>query len=1063
MVVISKSGKPKNPLIPLQKMPYYFAHYLNMARHNAFLILEYISGLMFGDKKGKEEKVTVDEECLFNCKLLTYKYTRSDKLNMVVTLLLRHFPFLSYYQGIEQRGSMGELKTPYVCTILKSYLKILHSYRNEFSHYHCPQTEVESDIFDSFRYSELFEYSIAQAERRMVTLDKDHFDRLRKRVSSFEEEFKPLGIYFFINLFLERKYAFQFLGGVNEFKQESNKQNRALWEVFTQFCCQVPYPKLDSGSVALDMLNELNRCPSALYNVLSDEDKDSFKAIADFEQSEEVPEPVMKRHASRFPYFALKYFEETGVLDGISFHLQLGRRYAKESHEKVINGEVINHDLLKDMNTYGELSPYLLDEAYSFYEIENADKVHSYIPRYKIVGNRVGLVLRPSPFQAYRVVKKNQSPDAILSAHELHSLFFYNYLYTKGKLAKSPSLLIKDYISNFRRFLDDLKNGKISASSSHGIRKCRNRNDKEAAILNNLRNELETKLSHYGLKVKYLPDCCKEYLLSYKTDNIEYLVKKRLQKILQETNRRINLSCGIKEDGFRSSRINAKVGEMAQELAHDMVDMVPPKEVERENGIHLQKINDLEFNLLQKKLAYFSQYKDSLLSDFISLEDLGHPFLKEARQRLCSCKGLVDFYYIYYICKKQWLFKEMIVIDRKGRISLSKAVEILMEKYNYLMRIKIKSALDKDYSTVCVYLPVGLFDDKIVECLRADGLDVKPGDNASYCLKKYFGDKSQLYYKLPRYYSEYHNNDGKQDHPVECIKLKQKIKTEYESASEERQAELRQIAKRIRDNESEILRYQAEDRALYLMVTELMTDQEAMRQVDGIERIGFNIKDGILDAEYRMTLNIYGKKVYAHLPIKRYGEFRRFLKDRRLENLMRYYSKDSIGLGVIRSGETIGRGERFSRSTLVDELEWYDLRRIDLVKEIYDFEKFVYDHYFDELKETKKCEDSDKPEKAEPEHPIFFSHYYYLRTIEKCFPECFKKAIDGLEYPGNIKQYDQLRNSILHNQVPYEEWIAKSIKVMGGSPMKTGRIIEMISGIYRKMTECLKIMEGIES
>lgn len=90
----------------------------------------------------------------------------------------------------------------------------------------------------------------------------------------------------------------------------------------------------------------------------------------------------------------------------------------------------------------------------------------------------------------------------------------------------------------------------------------------------------------------------------------------------------------------------------------------------------------------------------------------------------------------------------------------------------------------------------------------------------------------------------------------------------------------------------DIVRQQNSDRALFLMVNDLLPTSlkddptRPGAEINELGQLGFKQQHNMLDKAYEMCETIYGRKVTAALLIKRYGEFRRFLEDRRLENLL---------------------------------------------------------------------------------------------------------------------------------------------------------------------------------
>lgn len=1022
--------------------PYYFNHFINMGRHNAYLIIQHIYKSVY-----KEEANLNEENALgaLAAKVRNQSRKKPDEISKVTDLLIHHFPFLAYYENKErERDNPDNSSTEShgSLAVLTAFLSTLKEIRNETAHYKHPKKDISlSD------YKGLFQEGIKEAKGRMKYEDKDVKHLYIKDYYELinNKQFTEAGISYFICLFLDKKNGYLFLSRIKGFKDRNKTSERyksATLEAFTQFHCHVPYPKLDSSDIAMDMLNELSRCPKQLYQVLSNEDQKSFIATTSArDEDSDIPEPIMKRSEDRFPYFALRYFEKSGQLDKITFQLYLGRKYAKESHTKIINGTERTHLLLKNMHEFGKLPFYKTTEAHQFYE--NHQKVEFYAPAFRMVGNRIGLILRDKAQEGYDIPLENNHPDAILSTHELNGLFFYNYLYKKGWIEKSTQMFIRNYLNQFKRFINDLQNKKIdpvTTSVFTGKRKKHKKEDLDILYENN--QKLQNLLNDYGLEIDWIPDACREYLLNYRPSSDKYIIENKFVKMKRDAERklaRIRAFAEAEKEGTIRMALNRKqlrIGELAQELARDIVFLTPPQKTQRDTK---KKINNMEFDILQKMLAYFSVHKDELKRYFGILKDKNnrwkHPFLYWVISKIDSYSSLTEMYEAYYCSKIKWLKKEILNETRESRgykTSL-KDPKAIAEKYEYILKLeqKTKSAIEKSYSDKAVYLPVSLFTAEIVKALRQQGYDLKENSSVAGCLMKYFREKKQPMYELPRYYST-GELDSDKTILSERDEIKKYISAHFQKAGEEEAKAMKKVAKRIRENEIEILRQEANDRALFLMVNNLIP-ASSFREED-IERLGFNQQNNILDAEYEMSELIYGRRVTARLPIKRYGEFRRFLKDRRLKNLMKYYPEgEDIKLGIIESGQTQQKGEKYKYSNLAEELEIYDKERDKLLALMYNVEKILIDKHSDKIKKTKNS---------------YYNHYDCLEAAKKL------GATKEVELLAE-KDFKELRNSMLHNQIPFNTWIKESIDKVKDQPMITKRIIDLISEVYSRLEEHL--------
>ena len=83
---------------------------------------------------------------------------------------------------------------------------------------------------------------------------------------------------------------------------------------------------------------------------------------------------------------------------------------------------------------------------------EGKNDIEFYAPSYRIVENRIGILLRKQKdfileeTKAKEIFKESICPDAILSTHELGALFFYDYLYKKGWLESASDQYIQNFI-----------------------------------------------------------------------------------------------------------------------------------------------------------------------------------------------------------------------------------------------------------------------------------------------------------------------------------------------------------------------------------------------------------------------------------------------------------------------------------------------------------------------------------------------------------------------------------------------------------------------------------------
>lgn len=206
------------------------------------------------------------------------------------------------------------------------------------------------------------------------------------------------GMVHFLCLFLEKKIAFELMDEVGFTQQchfngrDAEQQLLYIKEVMCMNRVRMAQPRLDSEmsdtALALDMINELRKCPEPLFKVLDKEARNEFKDDAtvqwemehneearpgedaendnnenDIEEPDEtiwedkaVPRSTFVRWNDRFPQMTLSYIDMQSVLPTIRFQLNLGKyRFAFYEHDKeysVDNAERLRV-LQKEMHGFG--------------------------------------------------------------------------------------------------------------------------------------------------------------------------------------------------------------------------------------------------------------------------------------------------------------------------------------------------------------------------------------------------------------------------------------------------------------------------------------------------------------------------------------------------------------------------------------------------------------------------------------------------------------------------------------------------------------------------------------
>jgi len=218
------------------------------------------------------------------------------------------------------------------------------------------------------------------------------------------------------------------------------------------------------------MLNELQRSPKELYQLLSPKDQKQFEFDINYREGSVQKEDedghleqiqTMLRYDKRFPYFALKYFEETKAFATMRFQVYLGK-LVTDYYLKKMQGTEEDRYILDEIFVYQNLSE--IDEnrlkedlKWDIFKAEydengiatNSTKAKSgqivqFSPHYHFSGTddgRIALKLNPSPIPTikakseqkngrtlYELSEKGIQADAYISTDELADLFLYYYL-----------------------------------------------------------------------------------------------------------------------------------------------------------------------------------------------------------------------------------------------------------------------------------------------------------------------------------------------------------------------------------------------------------------------------------------------------------------------------------------------------------------------------------------------------------------------------------------------------------------------------------------------------------
>lgn len=378
--------RPKN----MMSDPYYFAAYLNMARHNTFLVMTNLCS-----KLGKEP-IKNDDDIFTNKVFGELTNPGKEDIKQKIIKYLNHsFPFLQTIENewlyqINKKVADEKPSPNDYYNFFRELFETLKLLRNTFTHGgDISQVTVSPEIIAYMK--KIYDAAINKARERMKyeETDVEHLRRMRPSYvkgkkqmvenAHFHYKFDDAtgkitmqGLAFFTCLFLEAKYAYQFLGQLYGFKDTRMPKSRAILEVYREYHMRIPNQRLDShtdkNQLFMDMLNELSRCPSELFDQLERQYQERFKVTTDLDQSEEasedveVPDNTLKRHEDRFTYFAMRYLDDQKLLKRLRFMLDLGN-YHFHVYPKEIDGDLRTRRLTKKITAFGRLNEFSIEQT----------------------------------------------------------------------------------------------------------------------------------------------------------------------------------------------------------------------------------------------------------------------------------------------------------------------------------------------------------------------------------------------------------------------------------------------------------------------------------------------------------------------------------------------------------------------------------------------------------------------------------------------------------------------------------------------------------------------------
>jgi len=708
----------------LSNDPQYFGGYLNMARLNIYNISNHIAADF--------EQSTLTEEGQIPASFLCNQGIKKLNWNRVFEKTKRFLSILKVFDveslpKEERENSEKEGKDfAAMSDTLKTVFGELQDFRNDYTHYYSTEKAdtrkltVSVELADFLKLN--FKRAIAYTKVRLndVLTDADYELVEGKQVVTADNVITTEGLVFLTCMFLEREHAFQFIGKIQGLKGTQFNSFIATREVLMSFCLKLPHDKFVSENLeqalTLDIINELNRCPKTLYDVITEKERLQFRPELDEQGIENLLANSMNdderesildgidydkyiegltkrvRHTNRFPYYAMRFIDEKNIFSKLWFHIDLGK-FEVDKYSKQLAGEQTERVVLENAKAFGKLSSFT-DPVVIEHKIDNqkrTDGFEQFAPHYNADNNKIGLsnkediahlIPKSKPDTKVGNNLKQPLPQAFLSLHELPKIILLDYL-QKGKAEQ----LITDFIKlNDERLMDIrfIEEVKLKLPADWNEFAKRSDSKKKRAYsgaalkyLHQRKATLNEVLIAYNLNDKQIPTRILNYWLNIKEVDDNRSVSDRIKLMKRDCMARLKV---IEKHKVDKSVKTPKLGEMATFLAKDIVDMMVSKEKK-------QKITSFYYDKMQECLALFADAEKKALFIHIITHELklfengGHPFLQNIN--LQQIRKTSQFYEAYLKEKankqvpktnrtnqvdESWMMKQFYIKERKEEI-----------------------------------------------------------------------------------------------------------------------------------------------------------------------------------------------------------------------------------------------------------------------------------------------------------------------------------------------------------------------------------------------------------
>lgn len=632
----------------------YFGTYSVMAMLNAQTVLDHIQKV--ADIEGEQNE---NNENLWFHPVMSHLYNakngydkQPEKTMFIIERLQSYFPFLKImaesqreYSNKENKQNRVEMNSYDIFEVLNRVFRVLKMYRDQTNHY----KTYDKKLIDGCEFLTKTEQPLSGMTNKYYTValrnikerygyktedlafiqdnryksTKDAYGKRKQQVNtgfflSLQDyngdttkklHLSGVGIAMLICLFLDKQYINLFLSRLPIFSSYNaqSEERRIIIRSFGINSIKQPKDRIHSEksnkSVAMDMLNEVKRCPDELFTTLSAEKQSRFRIISD-----DHNEVLMKRSSDRFVQLLLQYIDYGRLFKNIRFHVNMGKlRYLLKADKKCIDGQTRVRVIEQPLNGFGRLDevealrkqengtfgksgiqirdfenmkrdddnpadyPYIVD-TYTHYMLEN-NKVEMYISK----DDNPTPLLPEIEDDRYAV---KTIPSCRMSTLEFPAMAFHMFLLGSERTERR----IKDVYDRYKKLFEAMHKEEVTAEN----------------------------IASFGITERDLPKKILDIINgNAQGKDVDAYIKATIDDMIADTEHRIKK---LKDDrkavrsadnkmGKRSFK-RISTGKLADFLAKDIV-MFQPSTNDGEN-----KITGLNYRIMQSAIAVYDSGDD---------------------------------------------------------------------------------------------------------------------------------------------------------------------------------------------------------------------------------------------------------------------------------------------------------------------------------------------------------------------------------------------------------------------------------------------------------------------